>query len=208
MEDRTFSDIEGGKIIVQERLFSKTCKEFNIICPKMSVRSVVTATFTAWVAAYAMYAYTENNMVLSATTVSTIIGLLFYLHFVKIDQESLLLIGSLGIQMTLTYTSGKESTEFIEMHKIKDVVINEAIFMVLDHVAACLSVVSDWITSRFLKLNLSKAELLIFPPRPRFLSSFLFSKRPSTTCVFFLKIHLNPKEFQALYRCFRIKFLH
>uniref|UniRef100_A0A8C5R913 Phosphatidylinositol N-acetylglucosaminyltransferase subunit H conserved domain-containing protein n=1 Tax=Leptobrachium leishanense TaxID=445787 RepID=A0A8C5R913_9ANUR len=129
MEDRTFSDIEGGKIIVQERLFSKTCKEFNIICPKMSVRSVVTATFTAWVAAYAMYAYTENNMVLSATTVSTIIGLLFYLHFVKIDQESLLLIGSLGIQMTLTYTSGKESTEFIEMHKIKDVVINEAIFM-------------------------------------------------------------------------------
>ncbi|PNJ70859.1 LOW QUALITY PROTEIN: PIGH isoform 3, partial [Pongo abelii] len=58
-----------------------------------------------------------------------LLGLLGYLHFVKIDQETLLIIDSLGIQMTSSYASGKESTTFIEMGKVKDIVINEAIYM-------------------------------------------------------------------------------
>lgn len=69
-------------------------------------------------------------MILSAAIFITIIGLLGYLHFVKIDQETLLIIDSLGIQMTSSYASGKESTTFIEMDKVKDVIINEAIYMV------------------------------------------------------------------------------
>ena len=32
--------------------------------------------------------------------------------------------------MTSSYASGKESTTFIEMDKVKDVIINEAIYMV------------------------------------------------------------------------------
>ncbi|NWI85640.1 PIGH acetylglucosaminyltransferase, partial [Pitta sordida] len=71
----------------------------------------------------------QNSMVLSAAIFITLIGLIIYLHFVKIDQESLLVIGSLGIQVTSSYASGKESTTFIEMGKVKDVVINEAIHM-------------------------------------------------------------------------------
>ncbi|XP_009472123.1 PREDICTED: LOW QUALITY PROTEIN: phosphatidylinositol N-acetylglucosaminyltransferase subunit H [Nipponia nippon] len=54
----------------------------------------------------------QNSMVLSAAIFITLIGLIIYLHFVKIDQESLLVIGSL-----------------IEMGQVKDVVINEAIHM-------------------------------------------------------------------------------
>lgn len=72
----------------------------------------------------------QNSMVLSAAIFITLIGLLGYLHFVKIDQETLLIIDSLGIQMTSSYASGKESTTFIEMGKVKDVIINEAIYMV------------------------------------------------------------------------------
>lgn len=72
----------------------------------------------------------QNSMILSAAIFITIIGLLGYLHFVKIDQETLLIIDSLGIQMTSSYASGKESTTFIEMDKVKDVIINEAIYMV------------------------------------------------------------------------------
>lgn len=71
----------------------------------------------------------KNSMVLSAAIFLTLIGLIIYLHFVKIDQESLLVIGSLGIQVTSSYASGKESTTFIEMSQVKDVVINEAIHM-------------------------------------------------------------------------------
>lgn len=68
-------------------------------------------------------------MILSAAIFITILGLLGYLHFVKIDQETLLIIDSLGIQMTSSYASGKESTTFIEMNKVKDIIINEAIYM-------------------------------------------------------------------------------
>ncbi|KFZ63520.1 Phosphatidylinositol N-acetylglucosaminyltransferase subunit H, partial [Podiceps cristatus] len=57
----------------------------------------------------------QNSMVLSAAIFITLLGLIVYLHFVKIDQESLLVIGSL--------------TTFIEMGQVKDVVINEAIHM-------------------------------------------------------------------------------
>uniref|UniRef100_A0A452QE81 Phosphatidylinositol N-acetylglucosaminyltransferase subunit H conserved domain-containing protein n=1 Tax=Ursus americanus TaxID=9643 RepID=A0A452QE81_URSAM len=71
----------------------------------------------------------QNSMILSAAIFITLLGLLGYLHFVKIDQETLLIIDSLGIQMTSSYASGKECTTFIEMGKVKDVVINEAVYM-------------------------------------------------------------------------------
>lgn len=77
-----------------------------------------------------IWLFLQNSMILSAAIFITLLGLLGYLHFVKIDQETLLIIDSLGIQMTSSYASGKESTTFIEMGKVKDVVINEAIYMV------------------------------------------------------------------------------
>lgn len=55
---------------------------------------------------------------------------MLHIHFVKVDHESLLVIGSLGIQVSSSYASGRETTTFIEMSKIKDIVINEAIYMV------------------------------------------------------------------------------
>ncbi|XP_064421066.1 phosphatidylinositol N-acetylglucosaminyltransferase subunit H isoform X2 [Latimeria chalumnae] len=56
-------------------------------------------------------------------------GMMVHIHFVKTEHETLLIIGSLGIQMTASYASGRESTTFIEMSKVKDIVINEAIYM-------------------------------------------------------------------------------
>ena len=80
-------------------------------------------------------------MVLSAAIFITLFGLIIYLHFVKVDQESLLVIGSLGIQVTSSYASGRESTTFIEMGQVKDVVINEAIHMVIiQTLSSCASV--------------------------------------------------------------------
>lgn len=56
--------------------------------------------------------------------------MMVHIHFVKVDHETLLIIGSLGVQVSSSYASGRESTDFIEMGKIKDIVINEAIHMV------------------------------------------------------------------------------
>lgn len=67
---------------------------------------------------------------MSSAIVVTLIGMMVHIHFVKVDHETLLIIGSLGVQVSSSYASGRESTTFIEMSKIKDIVINEAVHMV------------------------------------------------------------------------------
>lgn len=73
----------------------------------------------------------QNTAVLSSAILITLVGMTLHIHFVKVDHESLLVIGSLGIQVSSSYASGRETTTFIEMNKIKDIVINEAIYMVM-----------------------------------------------------------------------------
>lgn len=130
MEDeRIFSDISGGRLSLQRRYYTPFCREFCLNCPRLSLRSLTAVTCSVWLVAYGLFSLCENSTILSSAIFITLLGLLGYLHFVKIDQETLLIIDSLGIQMTSSYASGKESTTFIEMGKVKDVVINEAIYM-------------------------------------------------------------------------------
>ncbi|XP_015986806.2 phosphatidylinositol N-acetylglucosaminyltransferase subunit H isoform X1 [Rousettus aegyptiacus] len=130
MEDKmSFFDICGGRLALQRRYYSPSCREFCVSSPRLSLRLLTVVTCTVWLAAYGLFTLCENSMILSAAIFVTLLGLLGYLHFVKIDQETLLIIDSLGIQMTSSYASGKESTTFIEMGKVKDVIINEAIYM-------------------------------------------------------------------------------
>ncbi|XP_066884408.1 phosphatidylinositol N-acetylglucosaminyltransferase subunit H isoform X2 [Kogia breviceps] len=130
MEDeQSFSDICGGRLALQRRCYSPSCLEFCLSCPRITLRSLTAVTCTVWLVAYGLFTLCENSMILSAAIFITLLGLLGYLHFVKIDHETLLIIDSLGIQMTSSYASGKESTTFIEMGEVNDVVINEAIYM-------------------------------------------------------------------------------
>ncbi|NWR10935.1 PIGH acetylglucosaminyltransferase, partial [Paradoxornis webbianus] len=128
-EERRFRSASGVPITLRRRQHSASCRELAVRGPRLQLRSLSAATSAVWLAAYGLFALSENSMVLSAAIFITLIGLIIYLHFVKIDQESLLVIGSLGIQVTSSYASGKESTIFIEMGQVKDVVINEAIHM-------------------------------------------------------------------------------
>lgn len=64
----------------------------------------------------------------------TLVGMMLHIHFVKVDHESLLVIGHVGIQVSSSYASGRETTTFIEMNRIKDIVINEAIYMVIKEI--------------------------------------------------------------------------
>uniref|UniRef100_H0ZMN5 Phosphatidylinositol glycan anchor biosynthesis class H n=1 Tax=Taeniopygia guttata TaxID=59729 RepID=H0ZMN5_TAEGU len=128
-EQRRFLSAAGVPIALRRRQHSASCRELAVRGPRLQLRSLSAVTSAVWLAAYGLFALSENSMVLSAAIFITLIGLIIYLHFVKIDQESLLVIGSLGIQVTSSYASGKESTTFIEMAQVKDVVINEAIHM-------------------------------------------------------------------------------
>ncbi|XP_075041096.1 phosphatidylinositol N-acetylglucosaminyltransferase subunit H [Mixophyes fleayi] len=129
MEGTEYSDIHGNKIRLQQSSYGDSCRDLTVTGPKLSLRSLAGWTCGVWLLAYTVFTYTQYSAVLSAAIVCTVLGLLLYLHLVKIDHESLLLLGSLGIQKTLTYASGRESTVFIEMCRVQDVVINEGISM-------------------------------------------------------------------------------
>ncbi|XP_007905259.1 phosphatidylinositol N-acetylglucosaminyltransferase subunit H [Callorhinchus milii] len=124
-----FRDVSGGSISFEQRLHSSLCGEFTVTSPKLSLRSVLAATSGVWLAAYFAFYYTQNSSVLSATIILTLVGMTVYLHLFKIDHETLLIIGSVGVQLTTLYASGRENVTFIEINKVKDIVINEAIYM-------------------------------------------------------------------------------
>ncbi|XP_056394928.1 phosphatidylinositol N-acetylglucosaminyltransferase subunit H [Hyla sarda] len=129
MEGKEFLDIYGNAITLQRNSYSDTCQDFTITSAKLSVRTLATWTCVVWLVAYGVFICTQHNAVLTAAILFSIVGLLLYLHLVKVDHESLLILGSLGIQRTSTYASGRENTVFIEMCRVQDVVINEGISM-------------------------------------------------------------------------------
>ncbi|XP_048841721.1 phosphatidylinositol N-acetylglucosaminyltransferase subunit H [Brienomyrus brachyistius] len=129
MADDEFTDINGKPLSLEYRFHSSFCREFIVSAPKMSLLKVMVYTCSVWLFAYAVFFVTENTAVLSAAILVTLVGMMLHIHFIKIDQETLLVIGSLGIQVSASYASGRESTTFIEMSRIKDIVINEAIYM-------------------------------------------------------------------------------
>lgn len=129
MEDEVFTDISGKPISLDCQTHSSFCREFTVSAPKMSIGKVIVYTCCVWLLAYAVFFFTQNTAVLSSAIFITLLGMMLHIHIVKVDHESLLLIGSLGIQVSSSYASGREITTFIEMSKIKDIVINEAIYM-------------------------------------------------------------------------------
>lgn len=70
--------------------------------------------------------------------------LILKLHL-KVKQESLLIIASLGLQLTTTFVTGRKASQFILREDINDVVINEGIFMnrVLFYLAVLLKDIKD-----------------------------------------------------------------
>ncbi|KAJ3607256.1 hypothetical protein NHX12_026768 [Muraenolepis orangiensis] len=129
MGNEKYTDINGKAIGLECQRHSSFCTEFTVSSPKVSIGKVVVYTCFVWLFAYAVFFFTDNTAVLSSAIIITLVGMMLYIHFVKIDHESLLVIGSLGIQVCSSYASGREHTSFIEMSRIKDVVINEAIHM-------------------------------------------------------------------------------
>lgn len=129
MADEEFTDINGNWISLDCQTHSSFCREFTVTSPKLSLRKVMVYTCCVWLFAYAVFFFTQNTAVLSSAIILTLVGMVIHIHFVKVDHETLLIIGSLGVQLSSSYASGRESTTFIEMSKLKDIVINEAVYM-------------------------------------------------------------------------------
>ncbi|XP_063078962.1 phosphatidylinositol N-acetylglucosaminyltransferase subunit H [Engraulis encrasicolus] len=124
-----FTDVNGTAITLDCQTHTDFCREFTVSTPKLSLRSTLMYTCTVWLFAYAVFFFTDNTLVLSSAIIVTLVGMMVHIHFVKVDHESLLIIRSLGIQLSSSFASGRECTSFIEMSQIKDIVINEAVHM-------------------------------------------------------------------------------
>ncbi|KAM9779100.1 phosphatidylinositol N-acetylglucosaminyltransferase subunit H [Syngnathus typhle] len=129
MEDEAYTDIYGKPISLDCQNHCSICREFTISSSKMSIGKVMVYTCSVWLAAYAVFFFTENTAVLTGAILLTLLGMMLHIHLVKVDHESVLIIGSVGIQVSSSYASGRETSTFIEMSQVKDVVINEAIYM-------------------------------------------------------------------------------
>ncbi|XP_038149169.1 phosphatidylinositol N-acetylglucosaminyltransferase subunit H [Cyprinodon tularosa] len=129
MEDESFFNISGKPISLDCQSHSSFCREFTVSTPKISIGKVMVYTCSVWLFAYTVFFFTQNTAVLSSAILITLVGMMLHIHLVKVDHESLLVIGSLGIQVSSSYASGREVTTFIEMSKIKDIVINEAVYL-------------------------------------------------------------------------------
>ncbi|XP_077443232.1 phosphatidylinositol N-acetylglucosaminyltransferase subunit H [Stigmatopora argus] len=129
MEDEDYTDINGKPIYLDFQNHCSFCREFTVSSPKLSIAKVMAYTSIVWLAAYTVFFFTENTAVLTGAILVTLLGMMLHIHLVKVDHESVLIIGSMGIQLSSSYASGRETSSFIEMSQVKDVVINEAIHM-------------------------------------------------------------------------------
>ncbi|TSR99401.1 Phosphatidylinositol N-acetylglucosaminyltransferase subunit H [Bagarius yarrelli] len=128
-KEEEFTDIDGNPIKLSCQNYSPFCREFTVSSAKLSLLRVMMFTSIVWLLAYAAFYVTQNTALLSGAIFVTLIGMLLHVHLVKVDHETLLLVDSLGVQLSSTYASGRESTSFIETSRIKDIVINEAVHM-------------------------------------------------------------------------------
>ncbi|GIX84362.1 phosphatidylinositol N-acetylglucosaminyltransferase subunit H [Caerostris darwini] len=77
-------------------------------------------------------------------------SLAFYCEFynvlhLKVKQESLLVIASIGLQLTTTFVTGRKESQFIFNRNIYDVVINEGMYMhrIIFYLAVLLRDIKD-----------------------------------------------------------------
>ncbi|XP_061407221.1 phosphatidylinositol N-acetylglucosaminyltransferase subunit H isoform X3 [Lethenteron reissneri] len=102
-------------------------RELTLSGPRVTLGALLAATCGLWVVAYATHLLLQSTAVLTVFILVFMVSLMFYLHMVKVEHECVLLIAATGVQLTRHYASGRQQATFIEMARVKDIVINEVI---------------------------------------------------------------------------------
>lgn len=115
-------------------------RELTLSGPRVTLGALLAATCGLWVVAYATHLLLQSTAVLTVFILVFMVSLMFYLHMVKVEHECVLLIAATGVQLTRHYASGRQQATFIEMARVKDIVINEVIHaqQVLYHMSILL----------------------------------------------------------------------
>ncbi|GBL86396.1 Phosphatidylinositol N-acetylglucosaminyltransferase subunit H [Araneus ventricosus] len=128
--ERQTQDIYGNPLkfyaITHDHLTD--CKEYVISKEAFSFkRWLIFMTIFSSLAFYCEFYNTDANF-LGVFLFILCVVLILKLHL-KVKQESLLVIASLGLQLTTTFVTGRKESQFIFNQNIYDVVINEGMYM-------------------------------------------------------------------------------
>ncbi|XP_054715679.1 phosphatidylinositol N-acetylglucosaminyltransferase subunit H-like [Uloborus diversus] len=114
-----FSCIGGGRHSVREYVFSREAFSFR--------RWLLLMFLFSSLAFYCEF-YNVNASFLGVFLLFLCLLLILKLHF-KVKEESLLVMASLGLQLTTTFVTGRRASRLIPARRIQDVVLIEGIFM-------------------------------------------------------------------------------
>lgn len=104
----------------------KQCQEFVIKSPEFSFRRWLLWTFIIYVFGCYMQLHVQDISLMAYVGLVLLLVLFFKLQF-KVKKESLLVMTSIGVQLTTTFASGRKISMFYDMANIRDIVINEAV---------------------------------------------------------------------------------
>uniref|UniRef100_UPI00358E5800 phosphatidylinositol N-acetylglucosaminyltransferase subunit H isoform X1 n=1 Tax=Myxine glutinosa TaxID=7769 RepID=UPI00358E5800 len=101
--------------------------EYTLSSPGVSFSTLICCTLAVWTFTYPVSTYAQAPALLASAAVVLMLGTFVYLHWVKVQHESILVISGTGVQLSTSFASGRCDTHFIEMDVVKDIVINEGI---------------------------------------------------------------------------------
>uniref|UniRef100_A0A8C4Q7T6 Phosphatidylinositol glycan anchor biosynthesis, class H n=1 Tax=Eptatretus burgeri TaxID=7764 RepID=A0A8C4Q7T6_EPTBU len=117
----------GDPLVFSERKQHGLSIEYTLSSPGVSLSSLLCCTLAVWTVTYPVSTYAQAPALLASATVIVMLGILVYLHWIRVQHESILVISGTGVQLSTCFASGRCDTHFIEMDVVQDIVINEGI---------------------------------------------------------------------------------
>ncbi|XP_072025482.1 phosphatidylinositol N-acetylglucosaminyltransferase subunit H-like [Amphiura filiformis] len=134
------NNINGGKVIFKDRYCAgpdneTLVTELSIQPTNDSVLGSITLIMLIIVMAlialpcfYSIWII-QNQMFTYIGFILVMLSCLIYLHFFNIKKEILTIIRCTGVQLTTIYATGRKQIQFVDVHNIENIVINEAVSM-------------------------------------------------------------------------------
>lgn len=121
---------QTGTEVVYKRIIhcGKHCQEFVIASPRFSVKRWLILTILFNFIGFLLELHAKDSRIMTGLIIVLVILLVFKLHF-KVKKESLLIMGSIGVQLTTTFASGRSIDIFYDITNVRDIIINEGITM-------------------------------------------------------------------------------
>jgi len=104
------------------------CTEFVVRSPKFPFIRWLLTTVTLNATGILLNLHQQDTHVMATCLFLLVVVLVVKLHR-KVKEESLLVMASLGVQLTTTFASGRSQCVFYQSHQVADIVINEAVTM-------------------------------------------------------------------------------